>query len=221
MEEQVNRLVDKVWGKTTLASTLSTRLNSLHKTESPACASTPIAAFIPLDGYHLSRAQLSALPDPTTAHARRGAAFTFDAAAYLSLVRSLRAPILPETKTIYAPSFDHAVKDPLADDIPIVPSVKVCVFEGNYVALDEAQWKEAGELMDEIWFVHVEDAVARQRLVARHVKAGICRDEEEAGRRADENDLVNGRQITNGVWRVDEKIVSREDENWRPEAQGV
>lgn len=243
MEEQVNKLVDKVWdkykqlptskrlliaiagipgsGKTTLASTVSTRLNSLHKTESPACASTPIAAFIPLDGYHLSRAQLSALPDPSTAHARRGAAFTFDSAAYLSLVRCLRAPILPETKTIYAPSFDHAVKDPVADDIPVAPTVKVCLFEGNYVALDEDQWKEAGELMDEIWFVDVDESVARQRLVARHVKAGICNDEREAVKRADENDLVNGRQITSGVWRVDERVLSREDEKWRPEALGV
>ena len=64
-----------------------------------------------MDGYHLSRAQLDAMPDPNTAHARRGAAFTFDGESFYNLVKRLRDPICPETKTLYAPSFDHAIKD--------------------------------------------------------------------------------------------------------------
>ena len=173
-----------------------------------------------MDGYHLSRAQLSAMPDPTTAHTRRGAAFTFDDRAFLNLVRNLRSPLLPESKTIYAPSFDHAVKDPIADDIPINPTARVVIFEGNYLSLNKGLWKEAAGLMDELWFVEVEEEVARRRLVERHVKAGIARDEEEAGRRADENDLVNGREIVEGRLDVHEVVVSREDEGWGPEAQG-
>lgn len=93
------------------------------------------------------------------------------------------------------------------------------VIEGNYVALDKGEWREAGELMDEIWFVEVGEDMARGRLVRRHVASGVCRDEEEAGRRVEENDLVNGREIGEGRWRVDESVVSREDEGWRPEAQ--
>lgn len=95
------------------------------------------------------------------------------------------------------------------------------VVEGNYVALDKGEWRQAGELMDEIWYVEVGEERARERLVRRHVASGICGDEEEAGRRVGENDLVNGREIGEGRWRVDECIVSREDEGWRPEAQGV
>ena len=72
-----------------------------------------------MDGYHFSRAQLSAMPDPSTAHARRGAAFTFDASSFLKLVQALREPLAPESKTLFAPSFDHAVKDPVQDDVPI------------------------------------------------------------------------------------------------------
>ena len=207
-------------GKTTLASIVASRLNALRAENAPAFSNVPIAAFIPLDGYHLTRSQLSALPDPATAHARRGAAFTFDASAYLALVKKLRAPICPESKTIYAPSFDHAVKDPIADDIPVAPAIKVCVFEGNYVALNKDEWAEATLLMDEIWWVEVDENVARERLVRRHVKAGIAKDDEEAGQRADENDLVNGREIIEG--RVDivrEWITSREDEAWKPEAR--
>lgn len=41
----------------------------------------PPAAFIPMDGYHFSRKELDAMPDPKFAHDRRGAAFTFDGEA--------------------------------------------------------------------------------------------------------------------------------------------
>lgn len=177
-----------------------------------------MAVFVPMDGYHLTRAQLSAMPDPALAHARRGAEFTFDGQSFLQLVRSLRAvppaPALPVLQPIYAPSFDHAVKDPKPDDIAILPAHRVVVFEGNYVCLDKAPWREAAGLMDELWFVSVDEDTARRRLIKRHVKAGIAKDEEEARKRADENDLENGRQIVGQRVDVHEEIVSREDGKW-------
>ncbi|KAJ2980649.1 hypothetical protein NUW58_g6891 [Xylaria curta] len=69
----------------------------------------------------------------------------------------------------------------------------------------------------ERWFVDVDFEVARRRLVVRHVKAGIASDEEEARKRADENDLVNGRQIVDNRTHVHEVVVSRDDEKWRHE----
>jgi pantothenate kinase len=174
-----------------------------------------------MDGYHLSRAQLDAMPDPTSAHQRRGAAFTFDGDSFLSLVKELRKPICPESSTLFAPSFDHSLKDPVADDIAIAPSVRIVIFEGNYLSLDKPPWKDAAELMDELWFVDVDFEVARRRLVWRHVKTGIAKDEEEAGRRADENDLVNGREIVEGRLEVHETIVSKDDKEWSPENQGI
>ena len=176
-----------------------------------------------MDGYHLTRAQLSAMPDPTTAHARRGAAFTFDAPAFLQLVKDLRSPLLPESQTIYAPSFDHAVKDPVASDIPIATTSRVVIFEGNYLSLGSGapEWKEAAELMDELWFVDVPEEVARKRLIARHVVSGIAANEEEAGRRADENDLINGREIVAGKLDVHEMVYSRDDKEWKAEEQGI
>lgn len=174
-----------------------------------------------MDGYHLTRAQLSAMPDPHTAHFRRGAAFTFDAPAFLELVKKLREPLCPETGTIYAPSFDHAVKDPVADDIPIAATSRIIVMEGNYLSLGKGEWKEAAELMDELWFVNVDEDVARRRLAKRHLAAGMVPDEEAGRQRADENDLVNGREIIEGKMKVDEEIYSREDSEWKPEKQGV
>lgn len=211
-------------GKTTLAAKVADGINELWRKQSPVRGiENSIAAFVPMDGYHLTRAQLDAMPDAPTAHARRGAAYTFDAPAFLELVKKLREPICPETGTLYAPSFDHAVKDPVQDDIPIHKEARIVIMEGNYLSLGTGapEWKEAAGMMDELWFVDVPEETARQRLVARHVKSGIAKDEEEAGRRADENDLVNGREIIEGRLDVHEVVYSKEDSSWRPDEQGV
>ncbi|OTA01253.1 phosphoribulokinase/uridine kinase family protein [Trichoderma parareesei] len=227
MEPQVQRLVDKVWKKfqetpqdrrfckTTLAQTLTNSLNSLSRQTSPS--SPPPASFIPMDGFHLTRAALSAMPDPATAHARRGAPFTFDAPKFLSLVQSLREPISESSSspgTIYAPSFDHAVKDPKENDIAVLPTHRIVVLEGNYLALDRDVWRDAAALLDELWFVEVDFEVARKRLRERHVRAGIVNSLEEGDRRAMENDLVNGREIVDFRLPVHEVIQSREDGSW-------
>jgi pantothenate kinase len=203
-------------GKTTLATTVTTRLNALSSTFHGKTTTPPIVSYVPMDGYHLTRTQLSSMPDPENAHARRGAAFTFDPTSLHALIRQLREPLTPSTPTYYAPSFDHAIKDPIANDIPIPPNSRILVFEGNYLSLGKGEWKEIAGLMDELWFVEVEEEVAGRRLVPRHVKAGITANEEEAWKRVRENDLVNGREIVEGRVKVDEVVVSREDEAWKP-----
>lgn len=71
-------------GKSTLAAHLQARINAL--------AGGAVAAAVPMDGYHLTRAQLDAMPDPEEAHMRRGAPWTFDPGSYLATLRSLRTP---------------------------------------------------------------------------------------------------------------------------------
>lgn len=209
-------------GKTTLASIVTKGINQLYRDNSPGCScGNSIAAFVPMDGYHLSRAQLDAMPDPVNAHARRGAEFTFDGDSFLKLVEALKKPLAPETKTLHAPSFDHSVKDPVANDIPISAGMRVVVFEGNYLSLNKSPWKDAASLMDELWFVEVDFDVARERLVDRHVKAGIAKNEQDAHKRVTENDLVNGKEIVDDRMEVHEVVQSKEDEDWTPAKQGV
>ncbi|KJZ76889.1 hypothetical protein HIM_03766 [Hirsutella minnesotensis 3608] len=229
MEQQVSRLVDKAWakyqdtpsdqrlligiagipgsGKTTLSQIIAREINAR------ASGQQPPATYVPMDGFHLTRAALSAMADPAHAHARRGAAFTFDAPKFLRLVRALRVSP-PAVAPVLAPSFDHAVKDPKEDDIAVLPSHRVVVLEGNYLALDDDVWRDAAALLDELWFVDVDFAVARKRLRERHVRAGIAKDLAEGDRRATENDLVNGAQIVEHRLGVDEVIESKEDGSW-------
>ncbi|KAJ5881761.1 uncharacterized protein N7529_000433 [Penicillium soppii] len=235
MDRQVEHLVNKTWakfcstaddarlmiaisgipgsGKTGLANMLASRINKIYASENPT-SPTPIASALPMDGYHLTRAQLAAMPDPAFAIARRGAAFTFDGEKFLSLVRALRTPITNQTGSLHAPSFDHAVKDPVDGDIAIPAECRVLFFEGNYLSLDKEPWNTAAALMDELWFVDVDFEVARKRLVARHVIAGIARDEIEADKRARENDLVNGKEIVDCRLPVQEVVSSIFDPVW-------
>lgn len=234
MDEQVSRLVEKVWaklhstpstarlliaisgipgsGKTEFASVMAKRINQMHLEENPN--SPPIAEAIPMDGYHLTRAQLAQMPDPEYAVARRGALFTFDGHKFLDLIRVLRQGLSSDSKTVFAPSFDHAIKDPIDDDIPIAPTCRVIFFEGNYLSLNKEPWNQAAKLMDELWFVEVDFETARKRLVPRHVKAGIAKDEAQADKRVRENDLINGKEIVDYRMDVQEVIVSHDDASW-------
>lgn len=198
-------------GKTTLSQIITTRLNAHAASTSPP--TPPPATFVPMDGFHLTRAVLSAMPNPAVAHARRGAAFTFDAPKFLALVSALRTAPIPEAPVL-APSFDHAVKDPKDDDIAVLPQHRIVVLEGNYVALDSDVWRDAAALLDELWFVEVDYEVARRRLRERHVRAGIVKDVEKGDRRAVENDLPNGDEILKNRLKIDEVIYSREDGGW-------
>lgn len=93
------------------------------------------------------------MPDPALAFRRRGAPFTFDAGAFLAQVLLLKnTPVTassePET-FITAPSFDHAVGDPIPDAISISSQCKVVIIEGNYTLLDEEPWRRIADAADE------------------------------------------------------------------------
>jgi pantothenate kinase len=149
------------------------------------------AILVGLDGWHLTRAQLDAMPDPRLAHDRRGSHWTFDAHGYVSFVRKLREPVSPSatTTTITAPSFDHAVKDPSPHAVTILPEHRIVIIEGLYTFLSIPPWLEAGKLLDERWLVELDTAIASDRLVKRHVTSGVAKDLEEAHWRAEENDI--------------------------------
>lgn len=157
------------------------------------------------------------MDDPERAHFCRGAHWTFAPAALATLIRACKADVGTDGKgaTLYAASFDHAKKDPVDDDIPILPIHRVLVFEGNYLALSgPPEWANVSGLFDERWFVKVDEDVARNRLARRHVKAGICKTLEEGLDRAERNDLVNGRYLADHMVPVERVVESVADEEF-------
>lgn len=172
-------------GKTTIANKVADIINSL-----PPKINNPKAIVISADGFHLPLATLRKLPNASEALARRGAPWTFDGHAAVSLVRKLKSNA--HRHSVFAPTFDHAIKDPVADGLLIAADTDICILEGNYLLCDEPPWDEIATLVDEKWFVHVEPDLACKRVAFRHLAAGIETTMEEAVHRASSNDLVNG-----------------------------
>lgn len=180
-------------GKTTIAAHVLTRLNAM-----PANGPLKPVVAVAMDGFHYTRAQLDAFSDPAEAHKRRGAPWTFDVDAVLDLVRQLHASTLVEPherQDILAPSFDHAIKDPVPDDISIPAAASVVILEGNYLLLDNDSWRDVGPLLDFRILVHVSHEEARQRVAHRHVTSGIEPTLDLGQKRFDSNDGINGELI--------------------------
>ena len=105
----------------------------------------------------------------------KGAPETFDAVGYLHLLRRIRS----ETGTVYAPEFDRDIEDSLAQVVEIRPEAGLVVTEGNYLLLDAPPWDGVRGLLDEAWFVHLDDAERQRRMVARHLAHGHSRADAE------------------------------------------
>lgn len=205
-------------GKSTFAELVVARLNNSITNRSAQAEGgpkpEPTVVLVPMDGFHLTRAQLSAMPDPEAAHARRGAEFTFDSEGFYQLVKNIRqAPPSEDgsrfgSEPLAAPSFDHAIKDPVADDIQIPTSARVVVFEGLYLNMNRYPWIDVANLMDYRWLVSVKSEIAIQRVAARHFRAGITPTLQAGLDLAISNDLPNGEEILSNMLDVDEIVYT-------------
>ncbi|MGW4227391.1 nucleoside/nucleotide kinase family protein [Streptomyces bauhiniae] len=146
-------------GKTTLAGHLVRALNA----DSP-----PWVAHVPMDGFHLADAEL----DRLGRRDRKGAPDTFDAAGYAALLRRLRERPADADEVVYAPAFERDLEQPVAGSIPVPPSARLVVTEGNYLLLREGSWAGVRPLLDEVWYCEVDEPERVRRLVARHVEFG-------------------------------------------------
>ncbi|WP_399945391.1 nucleoside/nucleotide kinase family protein [Streptomyces sp. BBFR25] len=147
-------------GKSTLAEHLVRELNGTGE---------PWVAHVPMDGFHLADAELERLGRRD----RKGAPDTFDAAGYAALLDRLRAE--RDGDVVYAPGFERVLEQPLAGAVPVPPSARLVVTEGNYLLLESGAWARVRSRLDEVWFCGVEESERVRRLVARHERFGKSR----------------------------------------------
>ena len=155
-------------------------------------------AHVPMDGFHLTNAELERLGR----RERKGAPDTFDAQAYAGVLAAVRDPSRP---VVTAPSFDHAVGEPVPDDIVVPSEVDVVLTEGNYLLLDEGDWADMRSLLDEVWFCALDDSLRQQRLVERHVAAG--REFDAARAWVENSDEANARRVVSTAPGADVVLV--------------
>ena len=139
-------------GKSTLARLLAAALGDL-------------AALVPMDGFHLAQAELMRLG----LRDRMGAPETFDAAGYVALLARLRANV---DEVVYAPEFRREIEEPIAGAIAVPASVGLVITEGNYLLLGDTAWNGVRPLLDEAWYVEMDDAIRLRWLIQRHIDYG-------------------------------------------------
>jgi len=130
------------------------------------------AVLLPMDGFHLANVELARLGRA----GRKGAPDTFDAGGYVALLQRVRGQQAGRGGTVYAPAFRREIEEPIASAIPIPADVPLVITEGNYLLLERDGWAGVKPLLDEAWYVDVDDALRRQRLVERHMRFGRTRE---------------------------------------------
>jgi pantothenate kinase len=124
------------------------------------------AQVVPMDGFHLSNSVLQSLGRQN----RKGAPDTFDVDGYVHLLQRLRHQRADET--IYAPEYLREFEEGIAGSIPIHASTALIITEGNYLLLDHGPWAPVRDLLDETWFLDIDDSLREARLLARHMQFG-------------------------------------------------
>ena len=119
----------------------------------------------------------------------KGAPQTFDVLGYVALLERIHQT----AETVYAPSFHREIEDSIAHEIEIDPAVRLVVTEGNFLLLNTSPWDRFVPLLDEAWFVHLDDDERRRRLLARHLHYGHPLD--DATRRTHGSDEANAQLV--------------------------
>jgi pantothenate kinase len=177
-------------GKSTLADRLVREL-------------APAAVLVPMDGFHLANAELRRLGRAD----RKGAPDTFDVDGYLALLRRLREN---GPAAVYAPLFDRELEEAVAGAIRIEHDVPLVVTDGNYLLAGDGGWERVRPLLDEVWFVQVDEQTRVERLIRRHVAYGKPPD--AARTWVSRSDEVNARLVAATSDRAD-LIVSADAES--------
>lgn len=125
-----------------------------------------VSQVVPMDGFHLANSELQRLGRS----GRKGAPDTFDSAGYAALLRRLRQQ--SATETIYAPEFRRDIEEAIAGALPILPSTSLIITEGNYLLLGSDGWQAVAGLLDEVWYVDVDNSLRLSRLQQRHQQFG-------------------------------------------------
>ena len=147
---------------------------------------------IPMDGYHFYRRELDEMDNPTKAHERRGAPFTFN-------VRKLVDDLTKAHRTGSGcfPVFDHSERDPKEQSVRLEPGKKIVIVEGNYLLLSESPWNLLRiNVFDEGWFLYVPLEECKRRVLKRHSQV-MKMTREESMWRVLTNDGPNAELVNN------------------------
>ncbi len=127
----------------------------------------PWVVQLPMDGFHLADVTLNGLGMLEC----KGAPETFDAHGFAALLGRIADPAQRDV-TIYAPTFERDLEQPVAGAIAVPPSAALVITEGNYLLLPDDPWPQVRAHLEQVWHCATDDARRKEQLIARHTEHG-------------------------------------------------
>ncbi len=143
-------------GKSTLAQALVAALG-------------PVAAYVPMDGFHMRHSRLEALGIAGD----KGMPHTFDGAAFADFLGALKMAVGP----VSGPGYSRRIEDVVDDAVTVPAAARLVVTEGNYLLLMTAPWWRVRPLLDRAVYLEVPRDLVRARLMKRHAAEGLFTEE--------------------------------------------
>ena len=156
--------------------------------------SQELFAILPMDGFHMSNEELLELGRRD----RKGAPDTFDVRNFTQTLAAIKES---NGKEIKFPIFKREIEASIPDAGIIPAQAKLVIVEGNYLLHDQSGWEQVGSFLDEAWYLHVDDELRMQRLIARHIAFG--KSPEDAKDWSEGTDEVNARVIDKSESKAD------------------
>eukprot|EP00040_Diaphanoeca_grandis_P015879 m.81580 g.81580 ORF g.81580 m.81580 type:complete len:247 (-) comp25436_c0_seq1:1932-2672(-) len=125
--------------------------------------------IIPADGFHYSRSELLAMDDPEDKIYRRGMPVTFNADKLIQKLAQVTNTSADAPQVVKFPSFDHAIADPIEDDVIFDRSKhRVVIVEGLYLLYDGENWDGISTFWDLKIFIESDLDKCVERLKERN-----------------------------------------------------
>ena len=156
--------------------------------------SQELFAILPMDGFHMSNEELLELGRRD----RKGAPDTFDVRNFTQTLAAIK---VSDGVDIKFPIFNREIEASIPDAGVIPAQAKLVIVEGNYLLHDQSGWEQVGSFLDEAWYLHVDDELRMQRLIARHIAFG--KSPEDAKDWSEGTDEANARVIDKSESKAD------------------
>jgi len=162
-----------------------------------------VLAVVGMDGWHFPNAVLDQRTTRDAAgrvaplRQRKGGPESFDVLAMAAALRKLATAEAP----VSLPVYDRRVHDPVEDALTVSPATRIVLVEGNYLLGNGPPWNGVSALLRPKLLLECDPDLARERIIARHVRGGLT--PELAAAKYEANDRLNTEAVLGATSRAD------------------